>query len=72
MKLTIELEIDRKIQWKPDVTRERQLAYLQRHYIEQINQLIVNEKLDDSKYERGDPNHLFCHHERLNIIDFQE
>ena len=72
MKLILELKIDQKINWKPDVSKERQLRYLQREFVDCFNDYIIDEQLDDSEYARDDPNHPFFGFSRFNLINFEE
>ena len=72
MKLILELEIDRKINWKPDVSKEKKLRYLMREFVEQFNEYIIDRQIDDSEYAHNDPNHPFFGFDRFKLINFEE
>lgn len=71
MKLTLEIDLNREIQFQPESTKEQQIKSLQRKLIERINDLILNAQLDDSEYERFTNKHPFHGLGNLKLIDFE-
>lgn len=70
MKLLLEIEI-KDLKFKPEWTKEQIIKSLQRK-VDNINDLMINSILDNSKFPIDDPEHPMCIFEaNLKVIDYE-
>lgn len=72
MKLILELDLDRNLLFNSDSTKEQQINAIQRKFVEQLNDLIMNAQLDNSKFHNCSPKHPFYGMGSLKLIDFEQ
>ena len=71
MKLILELELDRTLLFNLNYTKDQHIKSIQSKFVEQINDLIVNAQLDDSKCENFSAKHPFYGIGSLKLTDFE-